>query len=98
MGVVKSAVFQNLLNCLDVELTNSDMVQLQSRFGIIFEGVHYVRYEAILRELHFDNHADRWMFNFPKNDQLSSKDQDNISETATILSTKVRRLQERSQG
>lgn len=74
MGVVKSAVFQNLLNCLDVELTNSDMVQLQSRFGIIFEGVHYVRYEAILRELHFDNHADRWMFNFPKNDQLSFKD------------------------
>ena len=28
MGVVKSAVFQNLLNCMDVELTNSDMVQL----------------------------------------------------------------------
>ena len=83
---------------MDVELTNSDMNQLQSRFGIIFEGVHYVRYEAILRQLHFDNHADRWMFNFPKNDQLSFKDLDNVSETATIFSTKVRRLQERSQG
>ena len=98
MGVVKSAVFQNLLNCMDVELTNSDMVQLQSRFGIVFEGVNYVRYEAILRQLNFDNHADRWMFNFPKNDQLSFKDLDNVSDTTSLLSAKVGRLLERSHG
>ena len=29
MGVIKSAVFQNLLNCMDVELSNADMNQVQ---------------------------------------------------------------------
>ena len=28
MGVVKSPVFQNLINCMDVELTNADMAQV----------------------------------------------------------------------
>ena len=48
--------------------------------------------------MHYDNHAERWMFNFPKNDQLSFKDPDNVSDTATVLSANARRLQERSQG
>ena len=46
----------------------------------------YVRYEAVLRLLHFDNHADRWVFKLPRNDDIALKDLDNISETTTVLS------------
>ena len=38
------------------------------------------------------------MFNFPKNDQLSFKDLDNVSDTTSLLSAKVGRLLERSHG
>lgn len=57
----------------------------------MFEGVPYLRYEAVLRIMHFDNHADKWSIIFKKNDHLALNYSD-TSETTTVLSSQVRRL------
>ena len=82
MGVVKSTVFQNLLSCMDVELTSSDYSFCQQKYGLIFEGVSYLRYESILKLIQFDNHADRWTLSNIKH----------VSETTSVISGQVRRL------
>ena len=101
MGVVKSAVFQNLLNCLDVEMSNAEMRRCQQIYGLQFEAIPYIRYEAVLKLMHYDNHAESWRFKLLKNDHLALNNpiaEDNISDTTTVLSAQVRRLQERCLG
>ena len=57
----------------------------------MFEGIPYLRYEAVLKIMHFDNHADKWSFIFKNNDLLALNHSD-VSDTTTVLSNKVRRL------
>ena len=100
MGVVKSTVFQNLLNCLDVEMSNAEMRRCQQIYGLLFEGVAYIRYEVVLRQMHYDNHAESWRFKFLQNDHMAPLKEDvgNISETTSVISAQVKRLQERCLG
>ena len=59
-GVVKSELFENLLNCLSLQLEASVIEQCQRKFGVQFHGEPYVRYEAIIRLLQYNREAESW--------------------------------------
>ena len=60
-GVVKTSVFQNLLSCLDVEIDASDLAEIQKKLGIVYQGVPYIKYEIVLRQMQYDNHSEKWV-------------------------------------
>ena len=60
-GVVKSVVFQNLVGCLEVEVDANDFQEGLKKFGLTYQGVQYVRYEQMVRLMHYDNHSERWI-------------------------------------
>ncbi len=59
-GVVKSTVFLNLLSCMDVEIDQAEYAEVSKKLGLSYQGVTYVKYESILRLMHYDNHSERW--------------------------------------
>ena len=61
-GVVKTVVFENLLRCLEVDLDSADLAEYQQRHGLTYQGVPYIKYEAVLRLMQYDNHSERWTF------------------------------------
>ena len=67
-GVVKTVVFQNLLNCLDLEVDRDDLLDCAKKHGLKYQGANYVRYEEVLRLMHYDNHSEKWQFNKSKLD------------------------------
>lgn len=59
-GVVKTVVFKNLLSCLDVEIDDQEFAEFQSKLGLVYKGEQYIKYEIVLRQMHYDNHRERW--------------------------------------
>jgi len=59
-GVIKVGILQNLLSCLDVILGKGDMINCFQRLGVTFEGEKFIRYEPMMRLLHYDNHGECW--------------------------------------
>ena len=64
-GMVKLVVFQNLLSCLDVEVDEKEMEDCAKRCGLTYEGLTYIRYENVLRQMHYDNHTEKWSMTPP---------------------------------
>ena len=60
IGVIKVPIMQNLLNCLDVNLSQADMSECLHHLGLTFEGMQFVRYEPMIRLLQYDNHNECW--------------------------------------
>lgn len=60
-GVVKLNIFQNILSCLDVQLDQADLDECQKKFGMSYQGLTYIKYEAVLRIMHYDNHSEKWI-------------------------------------
>ena len=60
-GVVKSAVFQNLVSCLDVEVDAQDFQEALKKLGLNYQGTQYIRYEQMVRLMHYDNHSEKWI-------------------------------------
>ena len=60
-GVVKSAVFQNLVSCLDVEVDAHEFQEALKKLGLNYQGVQYIRYEQMVRLMHYDNHSEKWI-------------------------------------
>ena len=59
-GVVKTSVFTNLLSCLDVEVDEGDYEECQKKLGLTYQGIQYIKYEIVLRQMHYDNHTEKW--------------------------------------
>ena len=59
-GLCKADVFYNLLNCLDVEIAEGDKVDIAKKYQLVHQGVSYVKYQDVLKALHYDNHTERW--------------------------------------
>ena len=49
-----------MLSCLDVDLDPVELAECFKKLGLTYQGVYYVRYEPILRQMHFDNHSEKW--------------------------------------
>ena len=60
-GVVKSTVFLNLLSCMDVEIDQNEYADAIKKLGLQYQGVTYVKYEIILRQMQYDNHSEKWI-------------------------------------
>ena len=62
-GVIKQSVFENILGCLDVQLDQVELDEWQRKQqpgGLCFHGQPYIKYEAVIRSMHFDNHSEKW--------------------------------------
>lgn len=59
-GVVKATVFKNLLSCLDLEIDEDEFAEIESKFGLKYQGKQYIRYEMVLRQMNYDNHSEKW--------------------------------------
>mmetsp|Transcript_1651 Transcript_1651/g.2287 ORF Transcript_1651/g.2287 Transcript_1651/m.2287 type:complete len:164 (+) Transcript_1651:104-595(+) len=59
-GVVKSNVFQNLLDCMEVDVERGEFAECLKLHGVLFEGSRYIKYEAAVRMLSYDNHTESW--------------------------------------
>ena len=53
-------MFSNLLSCLDVEIDSADMAEIQKKLGLVYQGLPYIKYEIVLRQMQYDNHTERW--------------------------------------
>ena len=71
-GVVKSVVFQNLVGCLDVEVDANDFQEGLRKFGLTYQGAQYVRYEQMVRLMHYDNHSEKWIIKKPNDSDVMS--------------------------
>lgn len=67
-GVVKTAVFKNLLACLDVELDEADFAECLKRLGLSYQGQSYIKYEVVLRQMQYDNHTEKWVVRMRNDD------------------------------
>ena len=59
-GVIKQSIFENILGCLDVQLDHEELDESQKKLGLCYQGTPYIKYEAVLRLMHFDNHSEKW--------------------------------------
>ena len=59
-GCVKTIVFQNLLNCLDVQLDRNEWNECQMKHGITVDNVQFIKYDPVMRLLYYDNHNEVW--------------------------------------
>lgn len=53
-------VFQNLLSCLDVDIDKAELNECLKKQGLTYQGTSYVKYEQVVRMMHYDNHIERW--------------------------------------
>ena len=79
-GVVKTVIFKNLLECLDVEVDATDLAECQKKLGLMYQGVPYIRYEIVMRQMHYDNHSEKWTIR-TKNDD---------GDTLSVIAEKTR--------
>ena len=54
-------MFKNLLSCLDVIISDSDLNAMKKRFGLKYQDDVYIKYEAVLKSLRYDNHKEEWI-------------------------------------
>jgi len=73
--MVKFVVVQNLLSCLDVEIDQAELDDYGKRFGLTHENITYIKYENLLRMMHYDNHSERWYIKNGDQDTLSVIDE-----------------------
>ena len=59
-GLVKQSIFENIIGCLDVKLDQEDLDECQKKQGLCYQGQPYIKYEVVVRLMHFDNHAEKW--------------------------------------
>ena len=59
-GLVKQSILENIIGCLDVQLDQDDLDECQKKQGFYYQGQPYIKYEAVVRLMHFDNHAEKW--------------------------------------
>lgn len=52
-------------------MSRQDLDRCQASYGLTFEGTLYIRYEAVLRLLQYDNHTEQWVLKFKSNDPLA---------------------------
>ena len=68
-GVVKQSIFENIIGCLDVQLEQEELDECQKKLGLCYQGQPYIKYEAVVRLMHFDNHAEKWAIRRSKDDE-----------------------------
>jgi hypothetical protein len=62
-GVVKAAVFMNLLHCMDMTIDDDALNEIEKQFCAKQKGTTFVKYENALRILKFNNATENWTFN-----------------------------------
>ena len=50
-----------MISCLDVAISESDLNSLKKRFGLKYQEDVYIKYEAVLRAMRYDNHREEWI-------------------------------------
>ena len=60
-GICKTEVFLNLLDCLDVEISDEDLATICRKHSLASNGVNYLKYHSVLKALRFDNHTETWI-------------------------------------
>ena len=55
----------------------------------MYKGIAYIRYEKVLRSLHYDNHSEKWTIDL---DEVSTVD----NETLSVISERPKRIQART--
>ena len=72
-GMCKSDVFFNLLNCLDVEIADSDKEVIKHKYQLSHQGLFYIKYQDVLKALTYDNHNERWTITVSNDRMLSPR-------------------------
>ena len=60
-GICKTEVFLNLLDCLDLEISEDNLATISRKYSLASNGVSYMKYHSVLKALRFNNHTETWI-------------------------------------
>ena len=59
-GMVRFEVLSDLIGCLEMNITKDDFKNLRRQYGMNYQGVDFIKYDPVLKQLKFDNHSEKW--------------------------------------
>ena len=75
IGMVKSSVFFQLLDCMDFNLSSEQRQDMLTHFGVKSHGQTFIKYQALIKSLAFEKATSKWAAqNSKQPDSVSTAD------------------------